>query len=883
MKKIIPVLPLRVLMTWLVGSLVVIALVFAITDLRQSHAQLDFSRQMVERNRLADIGLRAMSHLVAERGRSLVLINSPVSSYAKHRSFLAERRREGDAGIADLLARVPARATVKAQAVRQLVAPVKALRQELDREFSLTLAERDPSLPGRWMTAANALIAALLALQEEILTLNEVGDAGFERLNRLRLVAMNFRTQVGAESSMFGISVQSNRVLTREEMAAIYFLRSQSMQLWILLEPGSQKLPDSGHKVALLHVVDALFGQLRPLQDAMLHAAERGELAMEGMALYLKATELTTNATAELVGVLGNEIEAYTRARVAEAEWQQYRSLAMIGGIFLLGALIFFLLARRLTRPLNAIVERVDELIEWQAGYALSVPETRGGDELFRVNQALQLLDETLAARQRSDQELHQQERLSASILAAVPQAVYVADKTGVITLFSPGAEAMLGYAAAEIVGVHSPLLFHDSAELGARAQALSDELKTTVMPDFEAIVARAREYGRPDESEWTFVRKDGSRLSVLLTITVFRSAAGEPCACAVATDITERARTAARMSRFAYHDQLTQLPNRRLFSDRLRVAVAQSRRSGGRMALLLIDLDRFKPVNDNFGHAAGDQLLKLVARRMQQCLRESDTLARLGGDEFVVILPQLGDESAAFRVAEKIRLALEAPFDLPRGVRVSIGCSIGMALLPEHGLDGTSLVQAADRAMYDAKAAGRNCLRMASGVGGEIRARTLPDEPPDIRFVWQYAHRCGESTMDEQHQQLFDRVNNLLHQILDGDGGSARVLPELDALIDELAAHFSYEESILHRYHYPRAEAHAQRHKALLQQAIGLRKSLVAGEPSLGALSVELSGDLLAYVARDMVAEHLIYEDRKFFPFLKEAIRAGQSSETVL
>ena len=875
MIKNIPVLPLRLLMTLLVGMLVAIALAFAVADFRESHALLNYSRQMVERNRLADSCLRTMNDFVAERGRSLVVINSTVSSYPKHRTFLEERRKEGDVAIAGLLARVPERAEAKAHDVRQRWEQVKTLRLELDRQFVLTFAERDSSLSRRWMTAVNELVSGLLDLQEAIIGQNEVGDAGFERLSRLRLVALNFRTLVGAESSMFGVSVQSNRVLTREEMAAIHFMRSQSMQLWTLLDPGLKNLPGTEHLAAVEHVVDSLFGQLRSLQDELLRAAEKGQLVDNGNGRYLKASVLAMNATSELVSVLGKAVETYTLMRVAQAERQQYHSVSMIVGSLLLGGLIFFLLVRRLTRPLNAIVERIDELIEWQAGHALSVPEATVGDEFSRVNQALQLLDETLAARQRGELALHQQERLCASILAAVPQAVYVVDSAGLITLFSPGAETMLGYAAGELVGVHSPLLFHDRTELESRAQSLSEELEMTVTPDFHAIVAKAREHGRPDESEWTFVRKDGSRLSVLLTMTVFRNAQGESCACGVATDITERSKAAARMSRFAFHDQLTQLPNRRLFNDRLRIAVAQARRTVGCMAVLMIYLDRFKPVNDTFGHGVGDQLLKLVARRMQQCLRESDTLARIGGDEFVVILPQVEEEAAASSVAEKIRVVLETPFDLPGGYCVSIACSIGIALFPEHGHDAKTLVQAADQAMYDAKEAGRNCLRMASGASGEIRERTLPLEPPDIRFVWQYAYRCGDALLDEQHQQLFDRVNNLIHEIMAGDGEVARLLPELDSLIDEIAAHFSYEESVLHRYHYPHVEAHASKHQALLKQALTLRNQTASGEL--------LPGELLAYVARDMVADHLLYEDRKFFPFLKEAMQVEQSREAAL
>lgn len=166
-----------------------------------------------------------------------------------------------------------------------------------------------------------------------------------------------------------------------------------------------------------------------------------------------------------------------------------------------------------------------------------------------------------------------------------------------------------------------------------------------------------------------------------------------------------QRKQLHAQMQFMAMHDELTRLPNRRLFHDRLDTALARAQRQQEGLSLLFIDLNRFKLVNDRYGHACGDLLLQHVARRIASCLRESDTLARLGGDEFVVLLEQIAHASDAALVVEKIHRALAAPVDLGEGRQLQASASIGLAHYPEHGADRQQLVSHADQSMYAAKA----------------------------------------------------------------------------------------------------------------------------------------------------------------------------------
>jgi len=167
-----------------------------------------------------------------------------------------------------------------------------------------------------------------------------------------------------------------------------------------------------------------------------------------------------------------------------------------------------------------------------------------------------------------------------------------------------------------------------------------------------------------------------------------------------------------------ANYDALTGLPNRVIFRDRLRQGVAQAQRSGKPLAVMYLDLDRFKWVNDNLGHAAGDELLRQVCGRLGEVVRESDTLARLGGDEFACVLPELDDPTIAETIAARFVEVLNEPFQLAAGA-ANIGTSIGIAFHPAHHKEAEALLKLADQAMYEAKRGGRNryCLHAPEGA----------------------------------------------------------------------------------------------------------------------------------------------------------------------
>jgi diguanylate cyclase (GGDEF)-like protein len=201
--------------------------------------------------------------------------------------------------------------------------------------------------------------------------------------------------------------------------------------------------------------------------------------------------------------------------------------------------------------------------------------------------------------------------------------------------------------------------------------------------------------------------RKDGTEIPVEISLSGIE-VAGRMLVAAAVRDVTERKVAQRRIEFLARHDVLTELPNRALFEDRLNIALAQAARSGARVALLMIDLDGFKAINDTLGHAAGDAVLIEMATRLRACIRPGDTVARLGGDEFVIIIPDSRRAAAADLVAVRVLEALAAPIQLETESR-SITCSIGIAVHPDNTAEHQSLLRHADAAMYMAKQGGRN------------------------------------------------------------------------------------------------------------------------------------------------------------------------------
>ena len=232
----------------------------------------------------------------------------------------------------------------------------------------------------------------------------------------------------------------------------------------------------------------------------------------------------------------------------------------------------------------------------------------------------------------------------------------------------------------------------------------------------------------------------------------------GRPAIMGVGLDITARKLTDARIEALAYHDALTGLPNRRLLQDRIDVAIAQARRRQRHLAVLFLDLDDFKDVNDSLGHHAGDLLLQAVGQRLQGGMRSDDTVARIGGDEFVVLLTHVASASQAALVADKILFLLKAPFQV--GEReLFVNASVGIATFPQDGSDSGTLLKNADAALYRAKKEGRdNCQPYTLSLHTAAIARL------DMESGLRRAQERGELFVE--YQPALDLKGGCLHGV---------------------------------------------------------------------------------------------------------------------
>ena len=282
--------------------------------------------------------------------------------------------------------------------------------------------------------------------------------------------------------------------------------------------------------------------------------------------------------------------------------------------------------------------------------------------------------------------------KLAAKVYENTVEGVLITDSEGQVIMVNQAFSQITGYDAAEVIGESPPIL---------RTEELPPELYESM---WGALVTQGQWRGEV----WNR-RKNGEAYPEWVTISRITDALGNTSNyIAVFHDLTEIRRGEEQIKYQAHHDALTGLPNRVLFDDRLEQAMAHADRKGQRLALLFLDLDRFKQINDSLGHQVGDLMLQEVARRIKGCLRETDTVALLGGDEFTVIVPDVGGIEGTMEAARRILASLEAPFVL-RGHELFTTASLGITLYPDDARDRESLLKNADLAMYRAKDQGRN------------------------------------------------------------------------------------------------------------------------------------------------------------------------------
>lgn len=311
------------------------------------------------------------------------------------------------------------------------------------------------------------------------------------------------------------------------------------------------------------------------------------------------------------------------------------------------------------------------------------------------------------------------------SIIANMMSSLIVIDPAGRITRVNKSTSALLGYTEAELNGQRIDMIFYEKR------------------PSPGGWLGTLMQKGFLSDIETTYRSRDGRIIPVWFSGSVMRDAQNkiEGIVC-VAQDITERKESMERLNHLVNHDTLTTLPNRTLFSDRLNQALAGAHRRKRIVAILCLDLDRFKNINDTLGHAMGDLLLQTVAGRLMDCVREDDTVARLGGDEFVFLLDEISRPEDVGKIAKKILESFSEPM-LLKGHELFITTSIGISLYPSDGETSEALLKNADTAMYRAKEQGRNNYQL---FAAEMNVKTV--EYLNLETHLRYALELKELTL---------------------------------------------------------------------------------------------------------------------------------------
>ncbi|MGA9801715.1 MAG: EAL domain-containing protein [Terriglobales bacterium] len=335
------------------------------------------------------------------------------------------------------------------------------------------------------------------------------------------------------------------------------------------------------------------------------------------------------------------------------------------------------------------------DLREWVRGLAALVLLF----DFYSVYQCLQL--------QRIRRQLAEQQALRQA--EEKYRAIFEDAVVGIFQITPEGRPLSVNRALAEMHGYDSP------EQLLAEVSNVVHQL--FVDPNrMDELRQMLEEKGAVRGAEIEVYRRDRTKKWVLMSLRAVRDIHGNTVLNeGIVEDISDRKDAEEQVQLLAYYDALTGLPNRTLLRDRLSQALASARRRKDKVALLFLDLDRFKDINDSMGHSAGDLLLKEVAARLKRWAREQDTVARLGGDEFLIVLTDVKDIPGAAVAAERLMDAMTAEF-VVQGHPLMVSCSLGISIFPEHGADGETLIKNADAAMYSAKDYGRNNFQFFTG-----------------------------------------------------------------------------------------------------------------------------------------------------------------------
>jgi diguanylate cyclase (GGDEF)-like protein/PAS domain S-box-containing protein len=501
------------------------------------------------------------------------------------------------------------------------------------------------------------------------------------------------------------------------------YLPSVKQGLWVMDRPALQVLADG-----IRQLPDFEYAAMRAESTVI---ASSGRLPSKGVLNRHFEIDYEYRGALQRIGTL--EVAA-SDAGPLRRTWERLGLVLLLNGLkaAIIAALVLLLVRRMITHPVSLIHAHTRKMTAGQLEDPLVLtahyPSHRDDEihELARAVDTMRVslrergaalletnaqLTEAITAKEIALMQVRGQVdalELAAGVFAYAFEGIMVTDVSGRILSVNPAFTAITGYAPNEAVG-QTPRLLHSNRQPASFYSDMWASLTAT---------------GNWRGELWNR-RKDGEAYLQWTSISTINDAEGRPYRrLSVMTDITEVRRKDEHILHQAWHDALTELPNRALLQDRLNHAIRAAQRDAMRIAVLFIDLDRFKVVNDSLGHRVGDELLQCAARRLINSVRASDTVSRQGGDEFI-ILAAIEHISDAAHIAEKVIAGMSVPFEIGEHL-LNVGASIGISVYPQDGEDGATLLRNADIAMYAGKEAGRNTFRFFDPAMNERAQKRL-------------------------------------------------------------------------------------------------------------------------------------------------------------
>ncbi len=671
----------------LLSAVAIAALIWnGLTVLEQHRA----ANRLTLNSQLADQSLLLTAELAIERGLSSTLLAAKKSQHADQLISLSEQRNRVDEKFQALL--VSLKAHHKSNSSEPLHLGYKTLRthfQQLTRLRghidAIYMGDDNRDTSQQWFGLVSGIIDDVARLQRQIMIPTQ--DAGYVIAQEQQLRTLFFRLTeaAGRERAIIGRAIVTKDSLTDDQLTQLTdyreVLNSGQKQITLLAKqyPETDKL-----NIALARYQSIFLGSYEEIRQNVLQASARRDPYPVSELIWFSEASRSIDTITELSEAFNQHIRSDIQAIQLRANNTVVSLIATVLLVLVLFVLAYLITYRRILDPLNRLDQAAKTI---QSGNLKRQIVVDAKDEFGTLGQSFESMRLSLLEDREQREQVEQELRKLHQAVEQSVSSLIITDSEGITEYVNHRFELTTGYTEKEVIGQK-----YNQIRSGQTPISVYEAMWETIKS------------GEIWEGELLNQKKSGELFWELVSISPVRDTQGTITHyIGMQHDITQRKAMEERLNYLAYHDELTGLPNRTLLVDRFTQLISQSKRRDTKIALLMLDLNRFKLINDSLGHETGDQVLVEIGSRLQRMARTSDTVARYGGDEFVMLIPDIESVTTVTDIARRIHKKVSKPLEIDERI-LHVSCSIGVALWPEDGERLDNLLSNADAAMYQAK-----------------------------------------------------------------------------------------------------------------------------------------------------------------------------------